>query len=106
MRIQFLFIALTLMVACNTKPSKTSNLEKVDTFICKTDTLYYPDTVYVGMADHLVDSLAADNKNLAQQLLNAKLKLKNIEYYVNLAAKNPSQQKFLVGWLKRPLEMK
>lgn len=69
------------------------------------------DTVYVPTAPIVIpcnldslrkvtDSLATAADTLADRLLLARLQLRNVKYYMTLAAK-PSQQKFLLGWLRR-----
>ena len=49
------------------------------------------------------DSLKVDNNKLAKDLLHNKLVIENARYYLNIVNKNPSQQKFLRGWMNRAL---
>lgn len=49
------------------------------------------------------DSLTAINKKFAQELLHKKLIIENAKYYVEICNKNPSQDKFLKGWMNRAL---
>lgn len=49
------------------------------------------------------DSLKSDNNKLAKDLLHQKLVIENARYYLNIVNKNPTQQKFLRGWMNRAL---
>ncbi len=49
------------------------------------------------------DSLNELNHKVAQDLLQNKLIIKNAQYYLNITIKNPSQDKFLKGWMRRAL---
>lgn len=50
-----------------------------------------------------VDSLKKANNLLGKELLHKKMIITNAKYYLNIANKNPSQQKFLRGWMNRAL---
>lgn len=41
---------------------------------------------------------------LAARLLHARLIISNVKYYLNICIKNPSQDKFLKGWIRRAVE--
>lgn len=70
------------------------------------------DTVYVPVAavcnyDSLLrinDSLMVVTDTLAKRLLHARLVISNVKYYLNIAIRNPSQDKFLKGWIRRAVE--
>lgn len=51
------------------------------------------------------DSLKAVNNILANKLLSSNLMIENARYYVNITIKNPSQDIFLKGWMRRALEI-
>lgn len=51
----------------------------------------------------IIDSLKVINNKLGKELLHNKLIIQNAKYYLNIANKNPSQQKFLRGWMNRAL---
>jgi hypothetical protein len=53
--------------------------------------------------DLKIDSFQAVNNKLAKDLLHNKLIIKNAQYYLNITIKNPSQDKFLKGWMRRAL---
>ncbi|WDF45237.1 putative peptidoglycan-binding domain-containing protein [Chryseobacterium sp. KACC 21268] len=85
----------------------------VDSFpIIKTDTLRidlgyqhkYDSLMIVSFRKDLkIDSLYSDNQKLAKDLLHKKLIIKNAQYYLNITVKNPKQDKFLKGWMRRAL---
>lgn len=52
---------------------------------------------------HTIDSLKSVNNKLGKELLHDKQVIQNAKYYLNIANKNPSQQKFLRGWMNRAL---
>jgi hypothetical protein len=72
-------------------------------------TVYIHDTVPVPFPvpcdnDSLyavIDSMDANIDTLARRLLYAKLALSHVEYYADIVARNPSQAKFIRGWLRR-----
>lgn len=53
--------------------------------------------------DVKIDSLTAFNNKIAKDLLHHKLIIKNAQFYLNITIKNPSQDKFLKGWMRRAL---
>jgi hypothetical protein len=65
-------------------PNSRFQIPKQDT--CKTDSL-----------KHVTDSLT-------RKLFVAEYKLQRVKYYLNIAIKNPSQTKFLKGWIKRAIQ--
>lgn len=80
--------------------------------IIKIDTVYVPkiDTVFIEKPNTSItkiqkanDSLKVANNILGKQLLHNKLIIQNAKYYLNIVNKNPSQQKFLRGWMNRAL---
>lgn len=57
----------------------------------------------VGLEQKKIDSLKALNNKLGKKLLHSELIITNAKFYLNIANKNPSQQKFLRGWMNRAL---
>lgn len=49
------------------------------------------------------DSLNVVNNKLGKELLHKKLIIENAKTYLNIVNKNPTQQKFLRGWMNRAL---
>lgn len=47
------------------------------------------------------DSLRTVSDTLAKRLLHSRLMLSNAKYYLDICNRNPSQDKFLRGWLNR-----
>jgi len=52
-----------------------------------------------------VDSMQITSDTLAARLLHARLIIENARYYLRIANRNASQQKFLRGWMNRALEV-
>lgn len=101
----FLFAA-----SCKRAEMKPVVIEKpVETVKIDTVVIRLTDTVYVVKSDdsarllRSVDSLKTANNKLGKELLHNKLIIQNARYYLNIANKNPSQQKFLRGWMNRAL---
>lgn len=94
-----LFSILLVASCCNYKGVVPEPIVRIDTVYV---TQIKTDTVFINL-DRCNDSLLAINDTIAKKLLNANMTINNIKYYVNIVKRNPSQQKFLVGWLNRPL---
>lgn len=65
-----------------------------------------PPTIDVKKVNELnkrIDSLKVANNKLGKELLHNKLIIKNAKYYLDIVNKNPTQQKFLRGWMNRAL---
>lgn len=58
------------------------------------------------LQNQIMDSIVVVNDTLAKRLLHARLIIENIRFYTNIAYKNPSQRKFLTGWIRRVLPEK
>lgn len=96
-------ITLLLFAACSAKTlEKRATEPMVDVVVYKHDTLYLPgQVVYVDTFKRRCDSLVIVADTFAKQLLHARLVLSNVKYYLNICIKNPSQDKFLKGWIRR-----
>jgi hypothetical protein len=44
------------------------------------------------------------NDTLARRLLYARLVISNVKYYLNICIRNPKQDKFLKGWIRRAVQ--
>ena len=106
-----ILIFLFLITSCKQAESKPVIIEK-EIDVVRTDTVFIPkvDTVYITKPSTATtqlqksnDSLKVANKKLGKELLHNKLIIQNAKYYLNIANKNPSQQKFLRGWMNRAL---
>lgn len=82
-------------------------VEEPKAFEKKVDTVYVhnvqTDTVFIEnmLYKKQYDSLKVVNDTLAARLLYNKLVIKNAKYYLNITNRNPSQAKFLRGWMNR-----
>ena len=110
-----ILILFFFLVGCK-QASSTSDVQannsppevRVDTVsISRIDTVYVTqpaqqtDDVLKLKAEN--DSLRTANNKLGKELLHNKLIIQNAKYYLNIANKNASQQKFLRGWMNRAL---
>ena len=50
------------------------------------------------------DSLAVELDSLKKKLFVANFKVERVRYYLNICQKNPSQSKFLKGWVSRAVQ--
>ncbi|WP_313579829.1 putative peptidoglycan-binding domain-containing protein [Chishuiella sp.] len=48
-----------------------------------------------------INELSNKNKVIGNELLHKKLVVENAKYYLNITVRNPSQDKFLRGWMNR-----
>ncbi len=103
---------------CNSKPVES---QSYNTSIQKEvvhDTLYLPtkvnDSLFfevqklnktIKLLQSKNDSLIKVHDTLATRLLRANLMIENARFYLKITIKNPSQTKFLKGWMRRALEV-
>jgi hypothetical protein len=66
------------------------------TFTIQPSTLLYSDSCKTDSLQHTIDSLS-------RKLFLAEYKIQRVKYYLHIAIKNPSQTKFLKGWIKRAI---
>lgn len=118
--IAFLFLII-MAIGCDA-PKETVSNETTGTFY--TDTFYKPapmqqelntrvfvcdstlnarDIQIVALRDSMA-KLKATKDSLGDQLFIAKYKLERVKYYVSICMKNPTNDKFLKGWVRRATE--
>ena len=61
--------------------------------------------IEVQQLNRKVDSMQISSDTLAARLLHARLMIETARYYLRIANRNTSQQKFLRGWMNRALEV-
>lgn len=94
-----ILLCMVLLTSCWREPQVIEKIVGIPTndTIRVTDTVYQDvpiyDTVYVGNCDSLQMRLRAAN-----------FRLHRIRYYTNICNRNPSQDKFLRGWINRALK--
>ena len=68
---------------------------------CKIDTVYinHVDTVYFNRIDTV---LFVDSVIKLNDYMNSR-RIEKIRYYIKICENNPSQKKFLFGWIRRTL---
>ncbi len=57
-----------------------------------------------GQGTQVHDQLKKENDSLRSRLFVVNYKIERVRYYLNIALQNPSQDKFLKGWVKRAIE--
>ncbi len=107
----YIFILIAL-VSCRSVQTKTvyEIHTKTDTLtLCDTiniiDTFYVEyktiDTVFIQKTDTFK---FGNCDSLKERLFVIDYKLQRVRYYLNIAINNPSQTKFLKGWIRRVIE--
>lgn len=108
-----LFLAIVLASGC----AGSSVVEKAKECPPVPDPVVIRDTVYIPGPTRIVqmpcsydsmirryDSLRIVADTVARRLLHSRLIISNVRYYLNITLRNPSQDKFLKGWIRRALE--
>lgn len=106
-----ILLFLFLFASCKQAESKPVIIEKpvkliqIDTvFVPKIDTVFIvKENISLVKLQKANDSLKNANNKLGKKLLHSELVITNAKYYLNIVNKNPSQQKFLRGWMNRAL---
>ena len=70
--------------------------------ICKTDTIYSIQYIHDTIHDYQFNQQLIDS--LSSKLFVANFKIERVKYYLNICLKNPSQDRFLKGWVRRAVE--
>lgn len=111
-----ILVFLLLLIGCKKvnqdspimKPTPEPAKEVV--YVVKIDTVRIPDDHFKKKFDSVqairkreIDSLKILNNKLGIELLHNKLIIQNAKYYLNIVNKNPKQDKFLKGWMRRAL---
>jgi hypothetical protein len=100
-----IILAIVLFAGCKVKVGPDAPIAIYDTvkvydtipvLTCDEDVVY--DTVYVNVVNKkTLDSIATE-------LFVANYKIERVKYYLNICLRNPSQDKFLKGWIKRAVK--
>lgn len=107
-----IYIFVFTIVSCKSVQTKT--VYEIQT---KTDTLTFRDTINIIDTFYIeyqttdtvflinTDTIRLGNcDSLKERLFVSDYKLQRVRYYLNIAIKNPSQTKFLKGWIGRAIE--
>lgn len=109
-----LFLILLLIAGCNSKPKL--DLPPVETFSTQayheqvSKRLYDSDSlvnVYekeILKLDSIIFYQKKINDSLRTKLFLANFKIQKVKKYLNICIKNPTQDKFLKGWIRRAVE--
>lgn len=110
-----LFLSFLLMAGCaSAVPAEQAKQPAEHLEATAAAPLTMHDTIYVATPGLMVcnydslirkyDSMCVVSDTLGRRLLHARLVISNVRYYLNLAIKNPTQDKFLKGWIRRALQ--
>lgn len=98
-----IIIIFLVFVACRQAPETIGYI--------KPDTVVVQDSIKIELLEGQISLL--QEKNITHQILNDSLKtklfisdykLERVRYYLNICLRNPSQDKFLKGWIRRAIE--
>lgn len=116
MKLISLILIVTLFSCKNKSRADEVPLVTVDSLVIVQPIHAYYDTVLNGIErdmaikDSIIFSLQSvqTNKKLVDSLRNAlyaaNFKLERVKFYLNICLKNPTQDKFLKGWLVRAVK--
>lgn len=82
-----------------TKNVPVIDMETIDSLLV---IIEHNNTVIISR-DFEIDSLKQRVDTLAKKLLYEKAVVSQVEYYLDICMRNPSQDKFLKGWIRRAL---
>jgi len=104
MRTIALLLAISIMFSCNQKKPCPAYPD-----IIRVDTVEVP--VPVSSADlstidfrSYQDSIVKVIDTLKTNLFISEYKVEKVKYYLSIVLRNPSQEKFLKGWIRRAVE--
>lgn len=113
---KILLFLLIYSVACNNKENTEKDIQ-VDSVVMLSggaidcDDLLRQDTALISqLNDQLatmsqqVNALERANDSCKTKLFLSNYRVERVRYYLNIAIKNPSQDKFLKGWIKRAIQ--
>ena len=97
-------LLILLCIGCHAKVKRVQEISKPDTvinYIKVTDTLYLNAPV---PPPNNFKQLKTINDSLYTKLLLSNYKVEKVKYYLGICDRNPSQKKFLFGWMKRAVQ--
>lgn len=99
---KYLLIAALFVCSCRHKYALPDRSIRIDTvFIDKSN-----DSVLL-LNKKILSQVEVKEKqidSLKEKLFIATYKIERVKYYLNICIKNPTQDKFLKGWIKRAVE--
>lgn len=121
-----IFILIISLAACSNKPVQHQQIcnhdacnFKADSLQKAKDSLLHRFAVISDKYTHVLDSVIIENTKLSAQnielrndlysvktkLFNSNYRLLRIKEYIRICMRNPSQDKFLKGWVRRVIEL-
>lgn len=116
---RIILLAIVFAIGCKTSPQVKCDYtadslriaERInayyDTILYNKETeILYKDSVILSLSEFRSE-LPTPKKtldSLTDQLYAAKYKIERVRFYLNICLRNPSQDKFLKGWIKRAIQ--
>ncbi len=101
----FIIALLFILTGCSQKGNVASPSVVHDTVEVPVPTKVICDTIYVPQIEY--DTIVISrNDSLVRRLNAANQKIARVDFYLRIVERNPTQIKFLVGWLRRPVPKK
>jgi len=107
---KYLILVFLLVISCkptNTETKKEISKEVGSVIIPGPDPIIIRDTVFIPKTivfTKQYDSLEIVIKKKNDSLFVERYRLERVKYYNGIAQRNPSQRKFLVGWINRAVK--
>lgn len=98
---KYLLIAALFFCSCKEKKSLPDRIIRIDTvFINNNDSLLQLNQ------EHLfaIEIQRKQIDSISKKLFIANYKIERVKYYLSICLRNPKQDKFLKGWVKRAVE--
>jgi hypothetical protein len=97
MKITLIFLLSAFLFNCGSNSVSTNNAPQA---------IYLHDTAFIPSpaCDSLnikVKKLYAQNDSLKAKLFSSNYKIEKVKFYLGIISRNPSQKKFLLGWVRR-----
>jgi len=98
---KYLIIAVLFIFSCKEKYTISNKISRIDTvFINNNDSLLQLNQ------EHLfaIEIQRKQIDSISKKLFIANYKIERVKYYLSICLRNPKQDKFLKGWVKRAVE--
>jgi hypothetical protein len=96
MKLLLLFIT-AIFICCNNREPKIVSIAAPAAGTALLIRANNEDTCHTDSLNHVIDSLR-------RKLFVSDYKIQRVKYYLGIAIKNPSQTKYLKGWIKRAIQ--
>lgn len=98
-----IFVCLLMFFIVSCKGTKSNE----PVILVKQDTIFVVDTTLVSELQNEIEILRDSLEKVTSEItyenyINAR-RIEKIKYYINITEKNPKNQKFFFGWIKRTM---